>query len=219
VSSPAVKVCGVCAPADAALAAAAGAAYVGVILAPGRRRTRTLSQAADIFRASSVRRVGVFVDADPVEVLRAVERLRLDVVQLHGDEPVAAALWLAERMPAQVWKAVRVRAPEDVAAAAQAYAGVAHGLLLDGWSRAGHGGTGTAFDWAAVAAARPALPADTTLIVAGGLHADNVAAAVALLAPQVVDVSSGVEAAPGRKSPERLHAFIAAARAGQGGSS
>lgn len=206
-----VKICGVCRPEDAAEAGGAGAAYVGVILAPGRRRTRTLAEAEAIFGATSARRVGVFVDAGVDEVRDAAERLRLDVVQLHGDEDPATVEALSRSLGCEVWKAVRVRGSEDVVSAASAY-GSAHAVLLDGWSEHGHGGVGARFDWSAVAPACAALRDGTRLVVAGGLNAGNVAAAVAALQPDVVDVSSGVEAMPGRKSTERVRAFLDAAR-------
>jgi phosphoribosylanthranilate isomerase len=210
------KICGVCTPADAAEAAAAGAGYVGVILAPGRSRSRTLSEAAAIFeRAGTAGRVGVFVDAAVGEMAEAARTLGLDVVQLHGDEAPADLVALRRALPAGVrlWKAVRVRTPHDIAAAAARYAEEAEGLLLDGWSAAGQGGVGARFDWEAAAQDRRALPAHVEVIVAGGLGPDNVAGVIRLLQPDVVDVSSGVEASLCRKSTERVRAFIAAAQA------
>jgi phosphoribosylanthranilate isomerase len=206
----AVKVCGVCRVDDARVAAAAGASCIGVILAPGRTRSRTIDEAAPIFDAVGIRRVGVFVDAPVGVVAGAARRLALDAVQLHGDEPVDQVQRIRAAVACDVWKALRVRDAAGFAHGAQAYAGVVDALLLDGWSPAAHGGAGVRFDWEAVAAA--GLPADVTLIVAGGLTPENVAAAVTLLRPAMVDVSSGVEAAPCRKSSEKMHAFVAAAR-------
>jgi phosphoribosylanthranilate isomerase len=238
----AVKICGVCSVADAALAAAAGAAYVGVILAPGRSRSRSLSEAAAIFQGTdsagagssgAVRRVGVFVDASASDMLAAAELLHLDVLQLHGNEnaalaraagggapatvagsvrPAAAAAAAAAVRTPQVWKAVPVRTSADVEQAVAEYEGSVHGLLLEGWSPDGSGGVGAAFDRVAVAAVRDRVPPGLAVIVAGGLTAENVGEMVTLLRPDVVDVSSGVEAALCRKSAERVRAFIAAAR-------
>ncbi|CAN5851791.1 phosphoribosylanthranilate isomerase [soil metagenome] len=210
-SGVAVKICGVCSAADAELVTAAGAEYIGVILAPDRARTRTLAEAADILAASGARRVGVFVDAGYDEVLRAAERLRLDVLQLHGSEPPELVARLAESGAGVTWKAVAVRAADDVRGAAAAYAHAAHGILLDGWSSRGHGGVGARFDWNDAARALPALPSAVTLIVAGGLDSGNVGDVISLLRPAVVDVSSGVEESSCRKSAERTRAFIAAA--------
>lgn len=216
----AVKICGVCTAEDASLATLAGADYVGVILVPGRSRSRTLEEAATVFAGTvlagtSSRRVGVFVDPAPEEVAEAVERLNLDIVQLHGDESATRARELgiaAGRRRVRVWKAVRVRAAAEIQAAAAVYGGAVDGLLLEGLSEAGHGGVGARFDWEAAAMVRGALPAGLELVVAGGLRPDNVAEAVRLLGPDVVDVSSGVEESLCRKSAELVNAFVAAAR-------
>ena len=92
------------------------------------------------------------------------------------------------------------------------YADAIDGLHVEGWSPLAPGGTGTSFDWDALAARRGRIPGSLSLIVAGGLGPDNVARAAALLRPAVVDVSSGVELSPGVKDPAALTAFIAAAR-------
>ncbi|HEX7119028.1 MAG TPA: tryptophan synthase subunit beta [Longimicrobiales bacterium] len=215
-----VKICGVCRPRDAAFAAECGADYIGVILAPGYGRSRTLDEAAEIFAAASgVRRVGVFVDPAPAAVAEAVERLALDVVQLHGDEAPGSIPGLRTGRELRVWKAVRPRGRDEFLAAVAAYGPVADALLLDGWSRGAAGGTGTRFPWDAVAAVRERVPAGLALVVAGGLDATNVGAAVARLSPDIVDVSSGVERRRGEKDPARVRAFIAAARAPRSASS
>lgn len=204
-----VKVCGLCRPEDAALAAQIGADYAGVILSPGFRRSRSLAEAKRICAAAgALSRVGVFVDAAPAEVEAAIAFLGLDVVQLHGMEPPALARGL-RRAGVAVWKALRPGDAAELLTAAESYVGCADALLLDG---AGTGGTGTRFDWQAMARVRDRLPAALRLVVAGGLTPENVAAAVALLAPDVVDVSSGVEAAPGEKSPRAVREFVVAAR-------
>jgi phosphoribosylanthranilate isomerase len=207
-----VKICGVCAAGDAAQAAAAGADYIGVILVPGRPRSRTEQQAGEIYGAArGAARVGVFVDPEPAVALGLADRLGLDVVQLHGNEgaELAAALRDAGRA---VWKAVRVREAADVRRAVGKWDGVADALLLDGWSASGEGGVGATFSWSDVAPLRARWPPGLRLVVAGGLTPENVAAAVAALRPDVVDVSSGVEATLCVKSPDRVHAFMAAAR-------
>jgi phosphoribosylanthranilate isomerase len=211
---PAVKVCGVCRAADAAAAAEAGAACIGVILSPGFSRSRTHGEAAEIFAAcDAAARVGVFVDERPETVLRAAERLRLDIVQFHGAEP--PAMVAAGAGSCVIWKALRVRSAEDVLRGVAEYGAVAGGLLLDGWSAHGAGGVGAAFDRDAVAAVRHRLPDGVTFIAAGGLTPENVGALVAALRPDVVDVSSGVEEALCRKSAERVRSFIAAVRLGR----
>ena len=205
-----VKICGVCRAEDARAAAAAGADCVGVILAPGRTRSRTVGQAAVIFEASAVRRVGVFVDAEPAVVAAAARELALDAVQLHGDEPIDSVRRVRDSVTCEVWKALRVRDAADYVRGAGTYGGDVDALVLDGWSPNAHGGAGVRFDWGAVAAEDVASSA--RLVVAGGLTPANVAAVVALLRPAMVDVSSGVEEVPGRKSHAGIHAFIAAAR-------
>jgi phosphoribosylanthranilate isomerase len=249
-----VKICGVCRPEDARSAADAGAAWVGVILAPERTRTRTIAEAAAIFAASTARRVGVFVDPPIQRVIDAVRDLALDAVQLHGDESIDQIRRIQAAVACEIWKAIRVKHEADLARGVDLYRGHVAAILLDGWAPDAHGGAGVSFDWKAVAgaglagmiagsgalgmitgsgelgmtagsgelahaprpgartSAEPDTPAGPRLIVAGGLTPDNVAAAVAVLHPAVVDVSSGVEVAPGRKSPEKIHAFVAAAR-------
>lgn len=211
--TPRVKICGVCSPEDAAAAAQAGADIIGVILAPGRARSRTPEQAAGIRAvAPGVAHAGVWMDAGETEVCDVARRLRLDVIQLHGDETPGMLRTLRAAGDWALWKAVSVRYPDDVLRAADLYANVADALLLDGWSADGRGGTGTRFAWDDVLPALEALPPTLQLVVAGGLDEHNVADAIRTLRPDVVDVSSGVESAPGRKSVERMMNFVAAVR-------
>lgn len=208
---PAVKVCGLTRREDALVAAEAGATYLGVILAPGGKRTVSPYQAEEVLKDVKAQRVGVFVNADLEALVRSAEVLSLDVVQLHGDETVEEVRQVAAAGPWRVWKAVRIRRGDDFVRAVEHYAAVADGLLLDGWHAAARGGTGTAFRWEEIAEHRAKLPAGLSLVVAGGLHPDNVGRASALLRPSVVDVSSGVEHAPGVKDPDGIRAFVAAA--------
>ena len=210
-----IKICGVCRPQDAEAAAEAGASFIGVILAPGRRRTQTPQRAAEIYAATPLRRVGVFVDATAAEMARLADELLLDVVQLHGDESPESIRELAAR-GLELWKAVHVRGPGDIPAAAGRFGDVAHALLLEGWSAQDHGGVGAAFDWEAAAAARRSLSPSLHIVAAGGLTPENVGQAVALLAPDVVDVSSGVEEETGVKSAVRMQAFVDAVRRAKG---
>lgn len=208
---PAVKVCGLTRREDALMAAAAGATYVGVVLAPGGKRTVGLDQAQEVLRGADARRVGVFVNAGPETLVRTAEALSLDVVQLHGDETAEEVRGIAAAGPWRVWKAVRIRSGDDFVRAVEHYAAVADGLLLDGWHAAARGGTGTAFPWEEVAEHRAKLPAGLSLVAAGGLRPDNVGRASAILRPSVVDVSSGVEHAPGVKDADAIRAFVTAA--------
>jgi phosphoribosylanthranilate isomerase len=213
-----VKICGTCRPEDARAASEAGATWVGVILAPGRTRTRTIDEAAGIFAASRARRVGVFVDSPAQAVIDAAGELKLDAVQLHGDESIDDVRRIRDGVACEIWKAIRVRKADDLERGVEVYGGAGAGvdaILVDGWSPDAHGGAGVRVDWEAVAQAGMSRT-HFRLIVAGGLTPRNVGAAVALLRPDVVDVSSGVEVAPGRKSSEMINSFVAAAR-GNGG--
>lgn len=212
-----VKICGVCRTRDAATAAEAGADCVGVVLAPGHRRTRSLDEAAAIFGAAgTARRVGVFVDADLRALRSAAERLRLDVLQLHGTESPDAVVAARAAGPWRVWKAVRPRGRDEFLSALDRFAGVADALLLDGWSGRAAGGTGTRFDWAAVEGAREAVPDGLRLIVSGGLTPETVGEAVRRFEPDAVDVSSGVERVVGEKDDALVRAFVERAREAAG---
>jgi phosphoribosylanthranilate isomerase len=209
-----VKICGLCRAGDAAAAVAAGADLAGVVLEAGTHRSQTLGHARRILApVPAAMRVGVLVNPSEAAALHAAQALHLAVVQLHGNEPpsLVAALRGAG---VEVWKAVRPRTEAEAAAAVEAYGGIADALLLDGWSAAAAGGTGTRFDWSLGARVRALLPRGTALVAAGGLTPDNVASLVAAVDPDGVDVSSGVEAAPGCKDPVLMERFIAAARAG-----
>jgi phosphoribosylanthranilate isomerase len=198
-----VKVCGLTRPEDALAAEAAGADALGVIFAARSRRRVDVAQARRVLAdvGPFVARVGVFVDAPVTEVLDAVRGARLSAVQLHGDEDAATISELARHVP--VVRAVRWTPGFDPAA----YAALPiAALLVDGPEP----GSGVAFDWDAAASVVARGP---RWVLAGGLTPDNVAAAVARLRPHGVDVASGVESAPGIKDPDRMRAFVAAARA------
>jgi phosphoribosylanthranilate isomerase len=198
------------------MVAAAGADFVGVILSPGFGRTVPLGRAGVILaEAGGCRRVGVFVDAGTEEMLRAADLQRLDVVQLHRAEPPERPAEEA-RGGVAVWKAVRPRAAGDVRRAVEAWTGRVEGLLLDGYDARAPGGAGARFDWRGAAGEWPAA-AGPRRIVAGGLSRDNVAEAIALLAPDVVDVSSGVERAHGRKDAALVAGLLAAVAAAPAG--
>ena len=206
---PEVKICGICTPGDAALAAEAGASHVGVIRVPGSRRTQSLEVARAITEAVGVRTVGVYVDAAVATILSEAGELGLDVVQLHGAEPPERITELAAE-GLEVWKVVKPERGRDLLEAADRYA-AADMILIEGRSDRDHGGVGARFPWAEVATAVARLPG-TRLGVGGGLDPANVASAVRLFRPALVDVSSGVERELCRKDPERVRAFIAAAR-------
>ena len=196
-----VKICGITRPEDAVMAEEAGADAIGVIFAPGSKRRVGPVAAAAIVGAVGplVATVGVFVDAPLDEVLAIARRLRLSAVQLHGDEPAAYAAALRGEV-----KVVRVLAFEP-ALTPESLAGYpADAFLLD--ARAP--GSGERFDWSQARAWRE----HPRLILAGGLTPETVADGVRALRPYAADVASGVEASVGTKDPERVRAFVEAAR-------
>lgn len=207
-----VKICGCRRPGDAIAAAEAGASYVGVVFAERTRRV-TPARAAEILAPvrSVVRGVGVFVDASRDRVLAARDVAGFEVAQLHGLEP-------PERCAALrgdglgVWKAIRPRSAEELARQVDRYREVVDGVLVEGFSRAAAGGTGTGFPHSWMAPVRDRFsPGGPVLVLAGGLTPENVAAAIEAVRPAVVDVSSGVERAPGEKDPARIRRFVDAA--------
>jgi phosphoribosylanthranilate isomerase len=202
-----VKVCGITSVEDGLMAARAGADALGLVFWARSPRAVTLEQARGIAGALPpfVVRVGVFVDAAPAEVARAAEAVGLDVLQLHGDEAVEAC----RAAPRRVIKAVRV-GPGFQPEAAVRYRDAVAGLLLDTRDDRGlPGGTGRRFDWSVACALRAELP---FLGLAGGLDPGNVAGAIRETDPDLVDVSSGVESAPGRKDEAKVRAFVEAVR-------
>jgi phosphoribosylanthranilate isomerase len=202
----AVKICGITSPEDGRMAAEAGADAVGLVFWPGSPRRVDLATAGRISAALPpfVLRVGVFVDAGRDELVRAADEAGLDLLQLHGSEPPDAV----ENLPRRALKALRV-GDGFVLAEALRYEGRAAGLVLDTKDAAAPGGTGRSFDWTLAQGVRDRVK---FLMLAGGLHAGNVAEAIRTVRPDAVDVSSGVESAPGRKDPAKVRAFVAAAR-------
>ncbi len=211
-----IKICGVCRPEEAALASEAGADYVGVILSAQGPRHRDPQAAAEIFAAARARRAGVFVDEPLERVLQLARRLSLDVIQLHGREAPEYVAALRRPGAWRVWKALRVREGQDTVIGLERYGGYVDALLLD--LPRGVAEEGIEFDWQTIAEAIADEPRPR-IWVAGGLRPGNVARVVRTLAPDGVDVSSGVESAPGRKSIDEIAAFVAAARAEAPGTS
>jgi anthranilate synthase/indole-3-glycerol phosphate synthase/phosphoribosylanthranilate isomerase len=205
-----VKVCGITSAEDALMAARAGADAVGLVFWPGSPRRVDLETARRISAALPpfVLRVGVFVDAPRDELARTAEAVGLDVLQLHGQE---APETLAD-LPRRVVKAVPV-GPGFRVEDALRYEDAADGILLDTrlpGAAAPPGGTGVAFDWTV---AREVRERASFLMLAGGLTPDNVGKALTAVRPDAVDVSSGVESAPGHKDPVRVRAFLDAVAA------
>ena len=201
-----IKFCGLTRPEDARMAASLGAAYVGVIFAGGPRELtpeRAKMVLADV--PGTVRRVGVFGRQASSEIQRVVEAVGLDIVQLHGEATAERISEVRSVVSAAIWPVIRVSGalPPETAGLAK----TSDGLLLDAFSPSALGGTGVSFGWAAVAEELRMIRGETPIILAGGLRPENVGEAIAALSPDVVDVSSGVESAPGIKDHERMQAF------------
>ena len=210
-----VKICGLTRPDDARHAERTGASYLGVIMASGPRLL-DVGRAATVLgpRRPGIARVAVFGDQSSNVVIENADALDLDVVQLHGVPTVADVVHIMESTARAVWPVLRVegtRIPSEAVALAEA----AGFLLLDAHVIGQLGGTGVTLDWGAlsdsVAALRRDVPA-VRVVLAGGLHANNVGEAIRLLSPDVVDVSSGVEASPGVKDPVAVERFVSAVR-------
>ncbi len=213
---PAVKICGLKRPDDAAAAYAAGARYVGTILAGGPRLVTPAGARAVFEQAGTATRV-VVVGHEPVDdIVRVAMAAGADIVQLHGDPSPRMVLDLRERWLGGIWAVLRVPVGAFDAERAAALFSVADGVVLDAFVAGALGGTGSTIDWnglqAPLAAVRATGESGALLVLAGGLTPDNVATGIRLLAPDVVDVSSGVEQAPGIKDQARVRRFIAAAR-------
>jgi phosphoribosylanthranilate isomerase len=209
----AVKFCGLTRRHDADYAARLGADYCGVIFVVGGPRRVTVSHAAEIL-PPGVTRVGVFGIRPREEIASIAASLALDVVQLHADPTVADVERVRAYFGGAVWAAIRAAGADLPPRAADLFA-AADAVLLEAHVRGALGGTGTALPWAAIApAVERARGATGRLVLAGGLNPDNVAGAIGILSPDVVDVSSGVERSPGVKDHARMQAFAAAAHLG-----
>ena len=199
-----VKICGVTNVADALVAAEAGADMIGLNFYEQSPRWVSLALAAEISRAlpPHVLRVGVVVNHAAPQVMEAIAAAGLNLLQFHGDEDSD----FCTQFGLMSIKAVRVRDPESLHALENFHTDA---FLLDAYSQSGRGGTGEKFNWdLAVEAQKFGKP----VFLAGGLTPENVADAVKQVRPFAVDVSSGVESAPGKKDAVKVQAFIAAVR-------
>jgi phosphoribosylanthranilate isomerase len=207
-----VKICGLAAPEALDAALDAGADMAGFVFFPPSPRHLTFAAARILGTRVRERaeKVALTVDADDALLEGIVEALRPDLLQLHGHETPARVASLKKRFGLPVMKAIAVAAAEDLAAV-EAYAGIADRLLFD--ARAPRqatrpGGLGNVFDWRLLQNIVPGVP----FMLSGGLDAANVAEALRITHAPGVDVSSGVERAPGDKDPEKIRAFVRAAR-------
>jgi phosphoribosylanthranilate isomerase len=208
-----VKICGLSTRETLDVALAAGADMVGFVFFPASPRHLSLATARELGKQATGRasKVALTVDADDAMLANIVEALRPDILQLHGGETVARLRDIRQKFGLPVMKAMAVETVADLAAL-PGYAAVADRILFD--ARAPKdatrpGGLGAVFDWHVLEHLNLKLP----FMVSGGLNAANVAEAVRVTRAGGVDVSSGVERAPGIKDPEMIQAFIRVARA------
>lgn len=205
-----IKICGITSVGDAQAAAEAGADAIGLMLWGPSKRFVTNAQAAEIVQSLPpfVSKVGVFVDATAEEVFRAVKEIGLDTIQLHGEETPEFCRQFA---PLKVVKAFRVKNAASLATLTDYNTDA---WLLDSYVAGEKGGTGAVFNWdLAVQAKDSGKP----IVLAGGLTPENIAEAVHEVWPYGVDVSSGVESAPGKKDAELIRQFVAGVRSMDGG--
>jgi len=203
-----IKICGITNPEDARLASELGADALGFIFHPASPRRAAPEAAREIIRQLPpfVLSVGVFVDEEAAVVRDLAARLGLDWVQLHGRESPEYCRSLGRR----VLKGFRIEAESSLGALAE-YRGAVQAFLLDTYKTGQAGGTGETFDWQLARRAQDF----GAIVLAGGLTPANVAQAIEVARPQAVDVASGVEAAPGKKDPEKLRAFFEKVKGGQ----
>jgi len=206
-----LKICGITNQEDATAAIEAGATALGFNFYPRSPRYLAPEEAAAILSPAGVRRVGVFVNQERGRVEEIARTARLDVAQLHGDEtpadyPVApgGGVGTPSLGLTTVWKAIRVGDTFDIALYQE---DPAEALLLDSPAAGLYGGSGRVFDW------RLVRQTQKKIVLAGGLDASNVAAAIELLRPWGVDSCSRIESAPGKKDHQKMNQFLQAAKA------
>jgi phosphoribosylanthranilate isomerase len=194
-----VKICGITRRQDADFAAESGADAIGLVFYPPSPRAISVAQAQTITKglAPFVTTVALFVDPDAAEVSRCLDALAIDIIQFHGDESPDFCAQFAK----PYIKAIRMKPDTNLAALANQYQS-ATALLLDSYQPGVPGGTGTTFDWSLIS------QINKPIILAGGLQAENVGAAIQQVRPFAVDVSGGVESEKGIKSHDKISAFM-----------
>jgi phosphoribosylanthranilate isomerase len=211
-----VKICGLSTEATLGVALEAGAAYVGLVFYPKSPRAVDLATAAKLARIAHGRAkiVALTVDPDDALIDEIASKVMPDLFQLHGRETPERVEAIRTRTGIPVMKAISVQTAKDAARALD-YDRVADLILFDarppeGRANALPGGNGVAFDWRALLGVRDTV----RFMLSGGLTPENVAEAIRLTGATAVDVSSGVERAPGEKDPEKIRQFILAANKG-----
>jgi phosphoribosylanthranilate isomerase len=208
-----VKICGVNSEAALGAAVAGGASHIGFVFYPPSPRALDAERAAALARGvpTGILKVGLFVDAADDAIAEVLTKAGLDMVQLHGDETPRRVRDIRRRFGLPVMKALKLASATDLAAADE-YLPVVDWLLFDAkppaeMKGALPGGNALSFDWSLIAQRSWSRP----WMLSGGLNSTNLAEAVATTRARAVDVSSGVEDAPGRKSPAKIASFLALA--------
>jgi phosphoribosylanthranilate isomerase len=207
-----IKFCGLTREIDAELAVELGAAFVGAVFAGGPRRVTGDRARSVLAHAGDARRVGVFGNQTVEEISRIAEVASLDVVQLHADPTTEKVSAVRSTTGLETWAAVRIANQLDEGDL-DSLISSADAVLFDTRVEGALGGTGQAFDWTILTnLLNPHRRAKARVILAGGLTPASVAGGIRTLRPDVVDVSSGVEASPGIKDHTLMRAFAAAVR-------
>ncbi len=212
-----VKICGVRTPSIIAAAADAGADYVGLVFFPRSLRHVAPDAAKALAEAAKgrIKTVAVMVDPEDALIDQVVGTVGPDMIQLHGGETPERAAAIKARAGVPILKAIPVGGASDVKEAA-AFAGIADMILFDSKAPSASGisgGNGVAFDWQALCGMASREP----FALSGGLHPGNVGEAIVKTGAALIDVSSGVESAPGEKDADLVRQFVAAAKAGRKG--
>jgi len=211
-SDVAVKICGLTGPQDVVAAADAGARYVGFVFFPKSPRNVSVQQAKALAAEVpfGVAKVALTVNADDALLDEITQNVAIDILQLHGSESVERVAQIKARTGLPVMKAIGISDADDLQKIVD-YGRVADMLLVDAKPPKNAdlpGGNGLAFDWRLLAGRKWVVP----WMLAGGLTPDNVQLAIQLTGARQVDVSSGVESAPGVKDPAKVAAFVSAAQ-------
>lgn len=195
-----VKICGITSPEQALMVQQAGADALGLVIYSNSSRYVDIQRAAEIRQVIGPKALAValLVNADRAQVEQVIAEVKPDLLQFHGDESPE----FCQQFNFPFIRAIRMREGLDLDAEVAAYQAPG-GFLFDAWSAEQYGGTGHRFDWKRLPSHR-----DYRLILAGGLTPQNVASAVELVAPDMVDVSGGVESSSGIKDPAKVAEFI-----------
>jgi phosphoribosylanthranilate isomerase len=205
-----IKICGLTRTVDAEFADAAGAAYLGVIFAGGPRE-RPVAEARATLAGRRARKVGVFADQSPADIAAVCAAVGLDVVQLHAASDAERVSAVRAATGCEIWAVVR-SADGTLPDGVDELADAADALLVDALVPGQLGGSGVVMPWGILGESLDAMERGHRIVLAGGLTADNVGEAIHYVSPLIVDVSSGVESAPGIKDHARIRAFVAAVR-------